>query len=277
VPIGVRGELYIGGEKLARGYLNRPELTAEKFLPHPLVAGERVYRTGDCVRFLPDGNIEFLGRLDHQVKLRGYRIELGEIESALRRHPEVADAVAVVRAGPGDVQQLIAYVVPVRSAAVTAAGLQEHAANWLPGPMVPASIELLDELPRTTSGKVDRHALPDPEPGRVESGGTPPRNTVEQTLSDIWCEVLALEPPGVHDNFFALGGSSLHAMQVIARFEALLGVEITLQQFFAAPTIAGLAPAVERALMEDVQSLVPGHDVEMELARTTHDAAVPAK
>jgi amino acid adenylation domain-containing protein len=249
VPIGVRGELYIGGEKLARGYLNRPELTRERFCEISLPGGQRVYRTGDCARFLPDGTIEFLGRLDHQVKLRGYRIELGEIEAALRSHGAVAEAAAVVKTTPAGGQHLAAYVVAAPGARPTAAALRDHLLGTLPAPMVPASVLLLEQLPRTTSGKLDRTALPDPE-FAADACATPPRTDAEHLLAELWCELLDCDAVGVHDNFFALGGNSLHVMQLGARLRELLEVDLPLRDFFARPTIAGLAPEIERAWQE---------------------------
>ncbi len=258
VPIGVRGELYLGGDKLARGYLNRAELTREKFLELSGLPGGRVYRTGDGARFQPDGTIEFLGRLDHQVKIRGYRIELGEIETALAQSPAVAEAVVVARAEPNGIsQRLVAYVVPKSGATspVTPPELREELLRRLPDYMVPAACVLLPALPRTSSGKVDRRALPDPEFGGAGAREpVAPRNTTEELLAEIWRDVLALKQVGIHDNFFELGGHSLLATQVLARIHDSLGVELTMRQFFGAPTIGGLAPAVEAALIEDIKA-----------------------
>jgi acyl-coenzyme A synthetase/AMP-(fatty) acid ligase len=253
VPIGVRGELYIGGDKLARGYLNQPELTREKFLEVGSVPGVRLYRTGDGARFLPDGTIEYLGRLDHQVKIRGFRIELGEIESALLRHGAVAEAVVIARSELHNAgQRLVAYLVTAPGAAVTPRELREHLLKSLPDYMAPAAFVMLEALPRTTSGKVDRRALPDPEMSGAGITHTPPRSTTEELLVEIWRDVLGLSDLGIHDNFFELGGHSLLATQVIARIHDSLGVELSMRQFFVAPTVAGMAPAIEAALIEEI-------------------------
>lgn len=256
VPIGTRGELYLGGEKLARGYLNRPELTRERFIEAPFLAGRRIYRTGDAARFLADGSLEYLGRLDHQVKIRGYRIELGEIEAALASHPEVAEAVAVARPDPAGALRLLAYVT-ARAASTPGGGLsiralQDHLASRLPDYMMPAAITVLGQLPRTTSGKVDRRSLPEPDFQPLDEAPVAPRTTTEELLAEIWSEVLGVNPIGVHASFFELGGHSLLAARVIARVQAVLGVELTLQQFFSVPTIAGHAPLIDEALIEQI-------------------------
>ena len=256
VPIGVRGELYIGGDKLARGYLNRAELTQEKFVEISAAPGAKVYRTGDGARYRPDGNIEFLGRLDYQVKIRGYRIELGEIEAVLAAHPGVAETVTVVRPEPsGTGHRILAFVVRAPDAAVTERELRDHLVARLPDYMVPAALVILPELPRTTSGKIDRRALPEPEFSAVSRPHEPPRNTTEELLVEVWCDVLGLKSVGIHDNFFELGGHSLLATQVIARIHDSLGVELSMRQFFVAPTVAGMAPAIEAALIEEIKSI----------------------
>jgi acyl-coenzyme A synthetase/AMP-(fatty) acid ligase len=262
VPIGVRGELHIGGEKLARGYLNRPELTREKFVELPFQPGTRVYRTGDAARFLADGTIEYLGRIDPQVKIRGYRIELGEVEAAMAQHPMVAESVAVARPDPaGTGHRLIAYVVRVRGAAGTSHDLRSHLLQRLPDYMVPSGIVLLDALPRTTSGKVDHRALPEPAFGSEQSAHVAPRSTTEQLLVEIWCDVLGLKQVSIHDNFFELGGHSILAMQVIARIHDSLGVDLGMRQFFVAPTVARMAPLIEAALIEDITAAMGGDEV----------------
>ncbi len=248
VPVGVAGELWIGGAGLSRGYLHRPELTAEKLVPHPFgVAGARVYRTGDLVRYRPSGELEFLGRIDTQVKVRGFRIELGEIEAALGGHPSVRQAVVGVRGEGGD-QRLVAYLVALAAAAAPAADeLRDFLRRSLPEYMVPAAFVVLESLPLTPSGKVDRKALPAPEAGPAETGYVAPRGPVEELVAAIWAEVLRVERVGARDNFFALGGHSLLATQVVSRLRTALGVELPLQRLFATPTVAGLAQAVEEA------------------------------
>ncbi|MGH8772610.1 MAG: amino acid adenylation domain-containing protein, partial [Burkholderiales bacterium] len=207
VPIGVPGELYIGGAGLARGYLQRPELTPERFIPHPFseIPGARLYKTGDLARYRPDGNIEFLGRLDHQVKVRGFRIELGEIEAVLGGHPGVQEACVVVREDHPGEKRLVAYVV-AQEGGVEPEGLRGYLRTKLPEHMVPAAFVRLPVLPLTPNGKVDRKALPAPEGRGVAEGYVPPCMPTEELLAGIWAEVLRQERVGRHDNFFALGG-----------------------------------------------------------------------
>ncbi|HZA24203.1 MAG TPA: amino acid adenylation domain-containing protein, partial [Dehalococcoidia bacterium] len=236
VPIGVPGELYIGGAGLARGYLNRPELTPEKFIPHPFseVPGERLYRTGDLARYLPDGNIEFLGRIDHQVKVRGFRIELGEIEAVLGSHPGVQEACVVVREDlPGE-KRLVGYYV-AGEAVVEPEALRGYLKAKLPEYMVPSAFMQLEALPLTPNGKVDRKALPVLERGGATAAYEAPRTPTEELLAGIWGEVLRQERVGRQDNFFALGGHSLRAIQVVARVRDLLGVELAVRQVFESP------------------------------------------
>jgi amino acid adenylation domain-containing protein/FkbM family methyltransferase len=247
-PIGVAGELYIGGFGLARGYLERPDLTAQSFVPDPFSdePGARLYRTGDLARYLPDGNFDFLGRRDQQVKLRGYRIELGEIENVLARHHAVREAVVTVREDvPGD-QRLVAYVVAQDDRAVSVSALRDYIREALPDYMTPSSFVFLDALPLTTNGKVDRRALPAPDGARPE-GETEyvaPRTPVEEVLAGIWAELLSLERAGVHDNFFVLGGHSLLATQLLARLLTLFKIELPLITVFQSPTIAEFAEAL---------------------------------
>ncbi len=254
VPIGVRGELYIGGDKLARGYLNRPELTAETFVDAPFLAGERIYRTGDGARFLADGSLEFIGRLDHQLKIRGFRVELGEIESVLMTHPSVAEAVIIARPDTAGGNRLLAYVVVAGDSPIVTRNLREHLANQLPEYMVPTAITVLPAFPLTTNGKLDRAALPEPAFAAGEAGGDAPRSMMETMIAEVWCEVLGLERVGLRDNFFELGGHSLLATQVIARLHDGLGVVLTLRQFFTAPTIAGMVPGIEASLLEEIET-----------------------
>ncbi len=255
VPAGVVGELYIGGAGLARGYLGRPGLTAERFVPDPLAAalggpGARLYRTGDLARFRSDGAIEFLGRVDQQVKLRGFRIELGEIESVLAGHPGVAQAVVLLRG-----EEIAAFLVPAAGAAPAPAELRTFLREKLPEHMVPALFVPLDELPRTASGKVDRRAL-----ARVEIGRSAraleelvaPRNPLEERLCELWREVLGTERIGIHDSFFALGGHSLRATQLLSRIEDTFHAALPLREVFAHPTVAGMTARIVDHLVEQM-------------------------
>ncbi len=252
VPVGVAGELYLGGDGLARGYHRRPELTAERFVPCPPWAaleepGARLYRTGDRVRLLPDGAVEFLGRIDGQVKLRGFRIEPGEIEALLARHPAVAEAVVLVREdAPGD-RRLVAYVVP-RGERPAAGELRQFLKQSLPDYMVPSAFVPMAALPLTPNGKVDRRALPAPDADRApEEGFVAPRTPVEEVLAGLWAEVLGVERIGVHDSFFELGGHSLLATRLASRLRGVFGVELPLRTLFDRPTLAELAAAVGEA------------------------------
>jgi amino acid adenylation domain-containing protein/FkbM family methyltransferase len=246
VPAGVPGELCVGGAGLARGYHGRPDLTAERFVPDPFSPepGARLYRTGDVARFREGGNLEFLGRLDLQVKVRGYRVEPGEIEAALCRHPAVRQAVVTPHDHRGG-KRLATYVVPHGGARVTPSELKEHLARALPEFMVPAAIVLLEALPVTPNGKVDRQALPEPEWGAA-AGYVAPRSPQEEVVCNVFAEVLGLPRVGAADNFFDLGGHSLLATQVISRVRRAFGVEVALRALFEAPTPAGIAAAAAR-------------------------------
>jgi acyl carrier protein len=239
VPVGVVGELYLGGDGVARGYLNQPELTAERFIASPFVEGERLYRTGDLGRYLPDGNIEFLGRNDFQVKIRGYRIELGEIEERLRSHAGVGEAVVVAREQEGGDKRLLAYYTSMT--AVDAESLRAHLSAVLPEYMVPSAYVAMDIFPLTPNGKLDRQALPAPD-GEAYAWRSyePPQGEIEETLAAIWCEFLGLERVGRHDSFFELGGHSLLAVQMIVRLHET-GLMIDVRDLFEAPTIVQLA------------------------------------
>ncbi|MGC3975784.1 MAG: amino acid adenylation domain-containing protein [Nitrospira sp.] len=245
-PIGVPGELYIGGAQVTRGYLNRPEATAARFVPDPFSRrpGSRLYRTGDRAVRRPDGTIEFLGRVDHQVKVRGFRIELGDIETQLRREPGVSDAVAIVRAHSDGSQQLIAYVTGPSS--LDAEGIRTGLARHLPDYMVPAALLCLESFPLTANGKLDRAALPDPGLQQTASLSpyVAPRTKAEEILAGIWQLVLQVERVGVHDNFFALGGDSIRTLQVIARANRA-GVKLTPKQLFEHQTIASAAAVAQ--------------------------------
>ncbi|HYG34520.1 MAG TPA: non-ribosomal peptide synthetase, partial [Clostridia bacterium] len=244
VPIGVPGELFIGGEGVARGYLRRDQLTAEKFIPHPFKAGggSRLYKTGDQARYLADGTIEFLGRLDHQIKLRGFRIELGEIESIVREQPGVQDCVVIAReVAPHDFR-LVAYVVPAAKPAPAVSSFRERLKQKLPDYMVPSAFMLLDKLPLTPNGKLNRRALPAPE-SRIqpETPAMPPRSLTEKKLAEIWCNVLGRKAIGIHDNFFEQGGHSLLATQVVSQVRTALDKSFSIVQLFRHPTIYALA------------------------------------
>jgi amino acid adenylation domain-containing protein len=243
VPFGATGELYIGGDGVARGYLNRPDLTAEKFVPHPFSAeaGQRLYRTGDLARYLQDGNLEFLGRNDAQVKVRGFRIELGEIEASLSQHPDVREAVVVSREdGTGDAR-LVAYVVSQRQG-IPGHEMRAHLKERLPEHMVPSAFVMLDKLPLTANGKIDRHALPAPGTARpaLERAYVAPNSMVEEVLAAVWAEVLGIERVGINDNFFDLGGDSIRSVRVVALAKER-GLNFTVQELFRSQTIAQLA------------------------------------
>ncbi len=250
VPIGVPGEIYIGGVSLARGYLNRPELTAKLFIPNPFndEAGARLYKTGDLARYLPDGNIQFLGRIDHQVKIRGFRIELGEIEAVLGQHPAVQETVVVAREDiPGD-KRLVAYLVIKQGPVPTFNELRSFLKEKLPEYMVPSAFMFLDALPLTPNGKVDRRALPAPDRVRpeLERAFVASRTPIEEMLAGIWVEVLGLEQVGIHDNFFELGGHSLLTVRLFTQIEKTFGKKLPLAALFQAPTIEQLASVLHQ-------------------------------
>ncbi|MGB8690508.1 MAG: amino acid adenylation domain-containing protein [Microcoleus sp.] len=251
VPIGVPGELHIGGIGLARGYLNRPDLTDEKFIPNPFSnePGSRLYKTGDLARYLPDGNIEYLGRIDNQVKIRGFRIELGEIEAVLSQHPDVRETVVIARKNVTGDKQLVAYVVCHQQPSPAISDLRRFLKEKLPEYMVPGAFVVLEALPLTPNGKVDRRALPAPEKrSELEESFVAPRTPIEEILASIWGNILSIDSVGVSDNFFELGGHSLLATQVISRVRDTLAVELPLRSLFEAPTIAEFALRVEIAL-----------------------------
>ncbi|MCY8068873.1 lichenysin non-ribosomal peptide synthetase LicA [Bacillus haynesii] len=245
-PAGVAGELCVSGDGLVRGYFNRPELTAEKFTTHPFKTGEKIYRTGDMARWLADGCLEFIGRIDHQVKIRGQRIELGEIEHHLLTHDMVQEAaVLAVDSGAGD-QMISAYFTADQE--LSSEELRRHAAEGLPGYMIPSVFMQLQELPLTGNGKVDRRALPEPDVAQAaQKEYTAPRSRTEAQLADLWQEVLNVPKIGVHDNFFELGGHSLIGMTLIARIQQEMNVDLQLKDLFQAPTIESLAQAAAKA------------------------------
>ncbi|HEX2091731.1 MAG TPA: amino acid adenylation domain-containing protein, partial [Longimicrobiaceae bacterium] len=270
-PVGVAGELYVGGVSLARGYLDRPDATAEKFVPDPYrgEAGARMYRTGDRVRWLADGTLEFLGRADTQVKIRGFRIEPGEVEVALEAHPGVREAVVVAREDAPGEKRLVAYVVPEDGAEVGAAELREGLKERLPEYMVPSVVVPLEALPLTSSGKVDRLSLPAPQRADEAERFVAPRTPTEEILAGIWAAVLKTERVGARDDFFALGGHSLVGTQVVARVREAFRVELPLRALFEAPTVEGLAVRVERARAESAGVAGPA------LRRAPRDRPLP--
>jgi amino acid adenylation domain-containing protein len=268
VPVGVPGELYVGGDGLAVGYVGRPELTAEKFVPNPYGDGERLYRTGDVVRWLSNGTLEFVGRRDTQVKVRGFRIELGEVETALTSHPGISEAVVVARE-EGEGKRLVAYVTPKGATAPEAAMLREHMKQRLPEYMVPGAYVVLEALPLTPNGKVDRKALPAPEASVSRQEVEAPRTPTEELLAGLWSSILRQAQVGRHDDFFELGGHSLLATQLVSRIRESLQVELPLRALFEAPTVARLASRVESARAAAVGVPAPA------MTRVPRDQALP--
>src|SRR5581483_563581 len=258
VPVGVVGELYIGGAGVTAGYLNQPEKTAERFLADPFVqqAGARMYRTGDLARYLEDGNVEFLGRGDDQVKIRGFRIELGEIEAVLSQHAGVKQAAVLAREDEGGEKRLVGYVVPQREAAVSAEELRNYLKQQLPDYMVPAALVMLSKYPLNANGKIDRQALPAPEQSQTRTY-VAPRTPTEEVLANIWAEVLRRDRISAEDNFFELGGHSLMATQIVSRVREHFKVELGLRVLFEKPTIAGLSEAILAAENNGAQSEEP--------------------
>jgi acyl-CoA synthetase (AMP-forming)/AMP-acid ligase II/acyl carrier protein len=256
VPIGVSGELHIGGVAIARGYHNRPEMTADKFIPNPYgEGGERLYKTGDLARYREDGEIEFLGRIDNQVKVRGFRIELGEIEAVLSEHEKVKDVVVVVREEAGGDKRLVGYVVG--EGEVGGGELRRYLSERLPEYMVPNVIVVLEQTPLLPNGKVNRAALPAPEWGKsteqVEYVG--PRTPVEETVVKIWKAVLNVERVSVEDDFFEIGGHSLLATQVITRINHAFNLSMPLRKLFEKTSIAEIALAIEAELITEIANL----------------------
>jgi amino acid adenylation domain-containing protein len=247
VPVGVPGELYIGGEGVVRGYLRRPDLTAEKFVPDPFGNnGGRLYKTGDLARYRADGNIEFLGRIDHQVKIRGFRIELGEVETRLLQHVDVHEAVALAREDNSGNQQLIAYLVGNPGSSPEPDALRDHLKTTLSDYMLPNAFVFLDRMPLSANGKLDRKALPAPDfCGQLQKQYVEPRTETEQILADIWAEVLDLERVGVKDNFFELGGHSLLATQLVSRLCRKFNIELPLKAIFEDGTIEKIAQKID--------------------------------
>ncbi|WP_395649265.1 non-ribosomal peptide synthase/polyketide synthase [Planktothrix agardhii] len=278
VPVGVAGELHIGGAGLARGYLNRPELTQEKFIPNPFEEeglippnpinkgsneSSKLYKTGDLCRYLPDGNIEYLGRIDNQVKIRGFRIELGEIETILSQHSAVKTAIVIAREDETEQKRLVAYIVPQEGISnrqeqglLAVTELRQFLKAQLPEYMVPSAFVILESLPLTSNGKVDRRALPAPD-FQSEEQYVAPRNPIEEILASIWVKVLKVEQVGIHDNFFELGGHSLLATQLISRIRKAFKVEMPLRELFVAPTVAALAQVIKRVSEQEERTELP--------------------
>ena len=279
VPVGVAGELHIGGAGLARGYLNRPELTQEKFIPNPFEEeglippnpinkgsneSSKLYKTGDLCRYLPDGNIEYLGRIDNQVKIRGFRIELGEIETILSQHGAVKTSIVIAREDETEQKRLVAYIVPQTEAISTpqeqsllaVTELRQFLKAQLPEYMVPSAFVILESLPLTSNGKVDRRALPAPD-FQSEEQYVAPRSPIEEILAAIWIKVLKVEQVGIHDNFFELGGHSLLATQLISRIRKAFKVEMPLRELFVAPTVAALAQVIKRVSEQEERTELP--------------------
>jgi amino acid adenylation domain-containing protein len=257
VPIGVPGELYIGGAGVARGYLNRPELTAERFISDPFSqdADAKLYRTGDVVRYGADGNLEFVGRVDNQIKIRGFRVELGEIEQALRNHPGVTDTVVVLFEDNAGDKRLVAYVVPAGESQLTLTELRNFLKAKLASYMLPAALETIAAVPLMPNGKIDRRALPEPQQVRPETceSFVAPRTLMEALLASAWCEALKLERVGVHDNFFELGGHSLLAARVVSNLRQTMKIELGMVDVLRLPTIAELAALLEARRPRDEQ------------------------
>jgi amino acid adenylation domain-containing protein len=273
VPVGVPGEMYVGGAGVTKGYLNRPELTTERFIsspfekdevipPTPLNKGgnepSKLYKTGDLGRYLPDGNIEYLGRIDNQVKIRGFRIELGEIEALLASHPQIWETVVIVRDDATGDKRLVAYIVPQSEKTITINEIRQFLKAQLPGYMIPNAFVILDALPLTANGKIDSRALPPPESSSEASDKyAAPRNPIEDILVTVWSEVLKVEKVGINDNFFELGGHSLLATKLVAQIRDRLKVELPLRQLFNSATLAELAQGIEQLKQQKSDTIVP--------------------
>src|SRR5262249_498487 len=260
-PIGIPGEIYLGGDGLAQGYLFQPELTAERFVPDPYsnIPGSRLYRTRDIGRYRSDGEVEYTGRADRRVKVRGMRVDLGEVESVLGRHPALGNVAVTLDTGSPAGERLVAYVVANQTPSPTSGQLREFVAQRLPQHMVPSSFVMLEQMPLTPNGKIDRRRLPAPPSSRdlLDPSFVPPRNPVEQILAQIWKDVLSLDSLSVDDNFFAVGGHSLLATQIISRIRSWLSVDLPLRSIFEAPSISLLARQVISARDSSSPSLPP--------------------
>ena len=240
LPVGIIGEIYVSGVGLARGYLNRPQLTTERFIDNPFGEG-RLYKTGDKARYLPDGNIEYLGRIDNQVKIRGFRIELGEIESNINQHPEVKDIIVIARENQKQDKYLVAYIIPKDNQQIKVSKLREYLKEKLPDYMIPTAFVFLDSFPLTPNGKIDKKTLPEPDLSDYREEYIVPTKDIEIKLANIWQVLLDVEKVGINDNFFNLGGHSLLATQVLSRIRNQLDIEFPLRYLFEYPTIKSLS------------------------------------
>ncbi len=244
LPVGIPGELHIGGIGLSRGYLRRDELSENKFIPNPFGEG-KLYKTGDLARYLLNGEIEFLGRLDDQVKIRGFRIELGEIKNSLSQHDQIRETLVIAYEDLVE-KRLVAYFVSRADDAISNQDLREFLGQKLPSYMIPSAFLQIEKFPLTTSGKIDRRALPKPSFEQINTEFVPPRTEIEVKIAEIWSQVLGIDTIGVDDNFFAVGGHSLLATQVISRLFQVFGVKLSFISFFSTPTIAGLSQEIEK-------------------------------
>jgi hypothetical protein len=280
VPVGVPGELCLGGVGVGWGYFNRPDLTAEKFVPDPFCRqpGARLYRTGDLARFMPDGNLELLGRLDHQVKIRGVRIEPGEVAARLRQHPLVDDAVVMAREDvPGD-RRLVAYLLGTPEVASLAAELRAFVREALPEYMVPSAYVRIDRLPLTAHGKIDRGALPAPDPANIDSLAErqPPATPIQQAIAIVWSQVLGGRTVGIDHSFFDVGGHSLLVAQVTSRLHEIFQVGVSMRAMFLAPTIAELSQTLERLGAEHGVNVARVAEIFVQVHAMTDDDAKAA-
>ncbi|BAY66402.1 amino acid adenylation [Calothrix brevissima NIES-22] len=277
VPIGVPGELYIGGDGLARGYLNRPELTAQKFISNPFEKS-KLYKTGDLARYLPDGNIEFLGRIDEQVKIRGFRLEIGEIEAILAQNPDVLQTVVIARENHAGNQSLVGYIVPKPGKVPNSSELRDFLKQKLPDYMLPSAFVILEALPLTPNGKVNRQALPAPEQNRstLKEVYIAPRTKIEELLAKIWTQILGIEQIGIHDNFFDLGGNSLLITRLVVLLRKTFQIELPLRSLLEMPTIAELAPSIEIAQTTGASTIVAKTVVNLTAEAVLDPTIIPA-
>jgi len=277
LPVGAVGELYIGGSGLARGYLNQPDLTAEKFVQNPFSSDtrDRLYRTGDRVRFLPDGQVAFLGRIDDQVKIRGFRVETNEIINLLSQHPAVKACTVVARDDAGHPRRLVAYVAPAPDAQLSNGDLRSFLGKNLPEFMMPAVFVRLSSLPLSESGKVNRFLLPAPDDSNIvrDQQFVAPRTATEKRVASILAPLLGLAEVGVEDNFFFLGGNSLLGTQVIARLREAFGVEVSLLTLFDHPTVAGIAAEVEQLIIAKLDAMSED-EVQRLVAQSSQEAGL---
>jgi acyl carrier protein len=269
VPVGIVGELYVSGYGLARGYFQRPELTKEKFIPNPFDKSpyHRLYKTGDLARYLPDGNIEFLGRIDDLVKIRGYQIDLCEVEAILSKYPRISQAVTTTHGENAKEKFLVAYFIPVINETVNASELRKYLAAQLPDYMIPSVFVQMDSFPLNPNGKVNRKVLPIPTNERPELNQIyiAPQTPIQEILAEIWAEVLGVKQVGIDDNFFQLGGHSLKAIQLIGKIRQTLELDITIRHLFTSPSVKELATALGE--------LAGGEDIINEIAKTIQEIA----